>query len=144
MLTTKTLKITLGALALATMSVPALAGAHPSSLAAPAPQGGFEYVGGDVGWEPAQHKYVWTNGRFEHSDECDHAIRATTSPASAGATVVSGFEFVGGEVGWEPAQHKYVLVDGRLAHSEEGDHEIRVVAAPTRAEIDEMQALYPG
>jgi hypothetical protein len=144
MLKTKTLKIALGALALASVSVPALAGSYASSLAAPLPRAGFEYVGGESGWEPAQHKYVWTNGRFEHSDECDHAVRAATSPASAEVEVVSGFEFVGGEGGWEPAQHKYVFVDGRLAHSDECDHVIRVVATPTRAEIDEMNALYPG
>ena len=144
MLTTKTLKITLGALAFATMSVPALAGASASSVAASLPQAGFAYVGGESGWEPAQHKYVWANGRFEHSEECDHTIRAVTNPGPADSKVVAGFEFVGGESGWEPAQHKYVLVDGLLAHSEECDHEIRVVAAPTRAEIEEMQSLYPG
>lgn len=44
---------------------------------------GFEYIGGDGGWQPAQHKYEWVGGRFAHSDECDHAIRTVKAPTPA-------------------------------------------------------------
>ena len=42
--------------------------------------GGFEYVGGDAGWQLAQHKYEFTNGKLVMSDECDHAIRSAQAP----------------------------------------------------------------
>ena len=41
---------------------------------------GFEYVGGDAGWQLSQHKYEFVNGRFAMSDECDHAIRTAIAP----------------------------------------------------------------
>lgn len=49
----------------------------PARDAAPANRivNGFEYVGGDGGWQPAPHRLVWNAGRFAHSDECDHVIR---------------------------------------------------------------------
>lgn len=43
---------------------------------------GFEYVGGEAGWQVAQHKYVWSGGRFAHSDECDHVIRVVSGPTA--------------------------------------------------------------
>lgn len=44
---------------------------------------GFEYVGGEAGWQLAQHKFVWSAGRFAHSDECDHVIRVAKAPTPA-------------------------------------------------------------
>ena len=44
---------------------------------------GFEYVGGDAGWQLAQHKYDFVNGRLAMSDECDHAIRTAAAPTPA-------------------------------------------------------------
>lgn len=44
---------------------------------------GFEFVGGETGWQPAVHKFVWSAGRFAHSDECDHAIRVVSGPTPA-------------------------------------------------------------
>ena len=44
---------------------------------------GFEYTGGEAGWQPAQHKFVWKAGRFAHSDECDHAIRPAKAATPA-------------------------------------------------------------
>lgn len=41
---------------------------------------GFEYIGGEGGWQLSQHKYVRIAGRFAHSDECDHAIRTAKAP----------------------------------------------------------------
>lgn len=41
---------------------------------------GFEFIGGDTGWQLAQHKYLLVGGRFAHSDECDHAIRTAQAP----------------------------------------------------------------
>lgn len=37
---------------------------------------GFEYIGGEIGWQPSNHKLVWSAGRFVHSDQCDHVIRS--------------------------------------------------------------------
>ena len=53
---------------------------------------GFEYVGGDGGWQVVEHKYVLSNGRFVHSDECDHAIRSAqaVTPADVAATKMPG------------------------------------------------------
>lgn len=47
----------------------------------PAP--GFEFLGGEAGWQPTGHKLVWAGGRFAHSDECDHAIRVVRAPTPA-------------------------------------------------------------
>ena len=86
-------------LAVASLALPALAGtpspwSKPSSKATPQPAAssaqsttdvakgnvgatnGFEYVGGDTGWQIAEHKYVLADGRFVHSADCDHAVRA--------------------------------------------------------------------
>ena len=43
----------------------------------------FEYVGGDTGWQPAGHKFVWSAGRFAHSEQCDHVIRVVSGPTPA-------------------------------------------------------------
>ena len=44
---------------------------------------GFEYVGGEAGWQLAQHKYEFVNGRLAMSDECDHAIRKAEAATPA-------------------------------------------------------------
>jgi hypothetical protein len=54
----------------------------PAKRVAAASPGGFEYVGGDSGWQPAPHRLVWVAGRFVHSDECDHAIRTAEAATS--------------------------------------------------------------
>jgi hypothetical protein len=41
---------------------------------------GFEFLGGETGWVPAGHKFVWVGGSFAHSEECDHAIRVVAGP----------------------------------------------------------------
>jgi hypothetical protein len=46
-------------------------------------RGGFEFVGGEPGWQPAGHKFVWAGGRFAHSEDCDHAIRVVKAPTPA-------------------------------------------------------------
>jgi hypothetical protein len=100
----------IAAMAIATLALPAMAGSWPTLPAErkaparttqPAPAkpaaasvtqpkegearagDGFEYVGGESGWRLAQHKYVWTAGRFVHSNECDHAIRTAKAPTPA-------------------------------------------------------------
>lgn len=44
---------------------------------------GFEYVGGESGWQLAQHKYDFVNGKLVMSDECDHVIRTVRAPTPA-------------------------------------------------------------
>ena len=51
-----------------------------SALAAPAVRDGFEFVAGETGSQPLQHKYVLRGARFVHSEECDHAIRMVGAP----------------------------------------------------------------
>ena len=88
----------IAATAVAALALPALAGSWPTILprsAAPkavqaaqgalaqksAPPDGFEFIGGEAGWQPAQHKMERRAGRWVHSDECDHAIRAAQAAA---------------------------------------------------------------
>lgn len=88
----------MAATAVATLALPALAGSWPNILprsAAPkavqATQGalaqkivspdGFEFIGGEAGWQLAQHKMERRSGSWVHSDECDHAIRAAQAAA---------------------------------------------------------------
>jgi hypothetical protein len=63
----------------------ARAGASPAkdTYAKPGTVDGFEYIGGDGGWQLAGHKYVLSNGRFVHSEECDHTIRAAQAVTPA-------------------------------------------------------------
>ena len=48
---------------------------------------GFEYLGGEAGWQLAQHKYEYRNGRFTHAPDCPVSIAkaggnlAPTAPA---------------------------------------------------------------
>ena len=44
---------------------------------------GFEYVGGEAGWQLSQHKYEFVNGKLAMSDECDHAIRKAEAATPA-------------------------------------------------------------
>ena len=46
------------------------------------PKNGFEYIGGDGGWQLSQHKYVRLAGKFVHSEECDHAVRSVKAPTA--------------------------------------------------------------
>lgn len=41
---------------------------------------GFTYAGEGTGWEPAQHKYVFTANGLAHSNDCDHRIRVVQGP----------------------------------------------------------------
>jgi hypothetical protein len=50
---------------------------------APSSVNGFEYVGGEPGWQPVGHKFLWSAGSFAHSEECDHAIRVVRGPTAA-------------------------------------------------------------
>lgn len=63
-------------------------GRHADSTPAVAPvaidsRPGFEFVGGETGWQPTGHKFVWVGGSFAHSEDCDHAIRVVASPSPA-------------------------------------------------------------
>lgn len=49
---------------------------------------GFEFVGGETGWQPAGHKYVWSAGAFAHTEDCDHAIRTVKGPTPADVDAV--------------------------------------------------------
>lgn len=44
---------------------------------------GFEYIGGEAGWQPISHTLVWTAKGFAHSEVCDHAIRMVKGPTPA-------------------------------------------------------------
>jgi hypothetical protein len=35
---------------------------------------GFEYVGGDTGWQLAQHKFELRSGEFKHASDCPVSI----------------------------------------------------------------------
>ncbi len=108
---------------------------------------GFEYVGGEAGWQLAQHKYGLVNGKLVMSDECDHTIRLATPPAAvemaktSETRSVNGFEYVGGEAGWQLAQHKYELMNGKLAMSDECDHAIRKAEAATPSDLERAKQL---
>lgn len=90
------------AVAVAMLALPAAAGSWPPTPPRKAPakaaqqkvtpplsadtadsRAGFEFVGGETGWQPAGHKFVWVQGSFAHSEECDHAIRVVKAPTPA-------------------------------------------------------------
>ena len=60
-----------------------LAASQPAVNVATAKANGFEYTGGEAGWQLSQHKYVLKAGRFAHSDECDHVIRTAKAATPA-------------------------------------------------------------
>jgi hypothetical protein len=108
---------------------------------------GFEYIGGDTGWQLSQHQYEVVNGRLAMSERCE-AMGAPQAPAVIAKArenrAVAGFEYVGGEAGWQLAQHKYEIMNGKLLMSDECDHAIRAAQAPTAEEIDAARRLSPG
>jgi len=103
------------AIAIAMLALPAAAGSWPNFSPAKAPAkaaqakmvrapsqsldgfvagyvvNGFEYVGGEPGWQPAGHKLVWSGGRFAHSDQCDHVIRIAKAPSAADVEYTRSF-----------------------------------------------------
>lgn len=119
----------LAAMALALVALPAAAGL-PHDGSAP---DGFAFVGGDVGWELAQHRYF-------DAKSAEQPPRAST-PASV-APPSGDFRFVGGESGWELVAPAYAWRGGRLVRSEP------IQAAPrpkvTTGDLDEMARLYAG
>ena len=48
-----------------------------------AARSGFEFVGGESGWQPTGHKFIRVGGAFAHSEDCDHAIRVVAGPTPA-------------------------------------------------------------
>lgn len=48
-----------------------------------AARSGFEFVGGETGWQPTGHKFIRVGGAFAHSEDCDHAIRVVAGPTPA-------------------------------------------------------------
>ncbi len=56
--------------------------AAPTPYVAAAGPKDFEYIGGETGWQPTGHKFVWSAGRFAHSEACDHVIRTVKAPTS--------------------------------------------------------------
>lgn len=45
---------------------------------------GFESVGGETGWQLVPHKLVLAGGRFQHSNECDHMVKAAEAQTPSG------------------------------------------------------------
>ena len=74
--------------------MPRISGGARATDVAAGNANGFEYIGGEGGWQPSQHKYVWTSGDFTPSDECDHAIR--TAKASTAADLERNLTLYGG------------------------------------------------
>lgn len=66
-----------------TVYLPRVASNVPAQDVATASVNGFEYAGGEPGWRPVGHKFVWSAGSFAHSEECDHAIRVVMGPTAA-------------------------------------------------------------
>lgn len=64
--------------------------------ATPAVVNGFETIGGDAGWQLAQHRYVWINGAFAHSGECDHVVRTAAAAPTASELDRMRREYSGG------------------------------------------------
>jgi hypothetical protein len=52
----------------------------PAANVATGKVSGFEYLGGEAGWQPISHTLVLKAGRLAHSDECDHMIRVVKAP----------------------------------------------------------------
>lgn len=74
-----------------TVYVPRQASNLPAPDVATSRANGFEYVGGEAGWQPAGHKFVRRAGRFVHSEECDHAIRVVRGPTAAEMDATNAF-----------------------------------------------------
>lgn len=66
-----------------TVYMPRVASNVPARDIATSSVNGFEYVGGETGWRPVGHKFIWSAGSFAHSEECDHAIRVVSGPTAA-------------------------------------------------------------
>ena len=47
---------------------------------------GFEFIGGEAGWQPAVHKFVLTDGHVAHAADCPIALAAVTPRAPADGT----------------------------------------------------------
>ncbi len=128
---------TIALLGLAGLSLPA--GAQSTT---PRAFGGFEYVGGDTGWQLVQPSYSPDGRRIERT-----GANGGPTGAVARSTVptVDGFEYVGGEGGWQLAQHHYEFSSRGLAHAQDCDHAIRAAAAaPTAQELERANRLFGG
>lgn len=86
MLKAKSLMLAVAAVAIAAAGMAGAAerDANKSTRPAAQQQAGtidrFEFVGGETGWQLAQHKYEVRGGTFQHSAQCDHAIRTAAAP----------------------------------------------------------------
>jgi hypothetical protein len=49
----------------------------------PVTNDGFEYTGGESGWQLAPHRLALRDGRFVHSADCDHELRAAATPTAS-------------------------------------------------------------
>lgn len=126
----------IAAMALALVALPVAAEPAPQR----ATSDGFVYVGGDVGWELAQHRYFDVEGP-RHAPRASNG--ATSVPAASGA-VPGDFEFVGGETGWQLVPHAYALRGGRFVRSDPILAGAQPAAKVSTRDIEEMARLYTG
>lgn len=45
---------------------------------------GYEYVGGDTGWQLAPHRLVWAAGGFKHASDCPAGAKVAAAGARTG------------------------------------------------------------
>jgi hypothetical protein len=101
---------------------------------------GFVHVGGDAGWEPAQHRYF-------DLESSRHAPRASNTAASVPApygAVPGDFVFVGGDTGWQPAPQPLAWRSGRVVRSKPMQVQAPAATKVTASDTEEAARLYPG
>ena len=89
----------------------------------PTASGGFEYIGGEAGWQLVQ------------PGTPNWKAPAVTVAKAKPAASKDGFEYAAGESGWQLAQHKYEFVNRKLVMSAECDHALRAAKALTPEDL---------
>lgn len=98
----------------------------PPSYGDVSPDGGWIYVGGDSGWDPAPHRFISSNGQWVHEDRLAH-----DTPRPAWLTLAERERQIPRPGG---APHELKRVDGRWIHVDRLPHNAPRPAMPTNSD----------
>lgn len=98
---------------------------------------GFEYVGGDAGWDLVQHRYF-------DAESSPRVLQQRSGEPTPAQPASGDFKFVGGETGWQLVSPAFAWRNGRFEPSDPPREAARAPAKVTKGDPGEAARLYPG
>lgn len=98
---------------------------------------GFEYVGGDAGWDLVQHRHF-------DAESSPRVLQQRSGEPTPAQPASGDFNFAGGDTGWQLVAPAFAWRNGRLEPSDPSREAARAPAKVTTSDTEEASRLYPG